>query len=421
MTSRHRTYAAAKAVDHAGCHSWRISKVFGTKCARATAITSIKAKLIEPTLQSYRRDLRKATRFVLDGDFIRYVTELSSTTRPEKLLARLQYATLPYETTWIEFDLREKVRVMRTVHGLDIKDFDWSYVAERLGLIIRRLSHNEWVCEMVCETHDDYGLIGTTICYFFSVHGYTFTAQDGKGTGCRQFSYDEPQAGLSSAELEAVRHVGSASLWGYSTSTYRSTMVEKLEQMRTLALPGYLLRHGVLGTGRMKVLLDALIPAAGKKPVHDTIAKLMLQETTEFTGMMRWVVCVLACLNEVPISTQRIAREGTVRTGLTTRRPLMDYHKVTIRVPKKNPVKYLERQLSPGRRRRAHMVRSHWRNYLHDDHCAYDMHQWEYDEEHDYRMCGRCMSYSSLIPEHQRGDISLGWVRSDYVVKKSDE
>ena len=37
-------------------------------------------------------------------------------------------------------------------------------------------------------------------------------------------------------------------------------------------------------------------------------------------------------------------------------------------------------------------------------------------EEHGYRLCGKCEAYSTLIPQHIRGDAKLGWVTKTYVL-----
>jgi hypothetical protein len=385
------------------------------------------AKKVEPILASYRHDMRRAHRFVLDNDFVRYATEVSSATRPEKLLARLQYATLPYDVTWIEFDLKTKVEVMRNFHNMDNSKFDWNEVADRLGLIIRRLSDTEAVVEMVCETFGAHGLIGTTICYFFSVREYEWSLKDGRGIGCEPFMPPDTVTaiarypGMNTEKVEQLRRIGPASLWGYSSAEHHSTVIESMAQMKNLALPSFLARHGILGMGRMRQIIGTLMSPGREEVVSDTIAALLVQETTEFTGMMRWVVTILACLNEVPIDSHHIQPEGTIRTGLTGRRPLMDYHRIVLRVPKEKPVQYIERQLRTATRRRAHEVRSHWRTYLHEQRCPRDEHQWTYDYDEGYRLCGICMAYGRLIHEHVRGDPSLGWVRKDYVVKPTKQ
>jgi len=390
-------------------------------------------KKVEPILASYRDDMRKAHRFVLDNEFVRYVTEVSSLTPPAKLLYRLQFATLPYDITWIEFDLKTKVHVMRAVHNMDDSKFDYDNVADRLGLIIRRLSDTEAIVEIVCETHGDYGLIGTTICYFFSVQEHEWSLADGGGfTGCRPLVFNK--TGRSSIidtvafgemkallEDENLVQLGAASLWGYSASG-KSTVIEKARQMQDLRLPDFLMRHGALGTGRMRTILETFIGHQTAEKVNQTIVSLLVNEAIEFTGMMRWIATVLACLNEVPVTTRLVQPTHTMRAGLTRRVPAFDYHRVTLRLPKTRPVPFIERHLSNiERHHKAHEVRSHWRTYLHERHCGTEDHQWEYDTDHGYRLCGKCMSFSRLIHEHVRGDPSLGWVRKDYVVKPTKQ
>lgn len=394
------------------------------------ALNANQMKRVEPILASYRADLRQAHRFVLDDDFVRFATEVGSTISPAKLLARIQYATIPYQTTWLEFNLKVKVRTMRAIHGMDDSKFKYNEVADRLGLIIKRLSDTEATIEIVCETFGDYGLIGTTICYFFSTKEYDFTYRD-KRWGCTPMIISDKlrqkihEAGVDDEVVQVfaddrMTSIGSGSLWGYSAegADYKSTVIESIKQMRSLALPVFLMRHGCLGTGRMREIIQAAFVGGIEKDAAETISQLMLSETTEFTGMMRWIVVVLAMLNEVPISTQHMEPQGSIRTGLTGRRPYMDYHKVTLRVPKTRPVQYIERQFRQAARRRAHEVRAHWRTYLHEVRCKPDEHEWEYDHNEGYRLCGKCMAYGRLIHEHVRGDPSLGWVNKQYVVKR---
>ena len=388
------------------------------------------ANQVEPILQSYRQDMRKAHRFVLDNDFVRYASEISSTTPPAKLLARVSLASLPYDITWIEFDLKTKVRTMRAIHKMDDSKFDYDQVADRLGLIIRRLSDTEMVVEMVCETHGDYGLIGTTICYFFSVREYSFTQNDGRGTGCRPFmgpdlatvrknAFDTGhRRNITEEDAEVIRAIGPASLWGYSYGG-KSTVIDKMAQMKDLRLPEFLMRHGTLGTGRMRSIIEGLVPTSGTEPVANTIASLLVSETTEFTGMMRWIVTVLAMLNEVPTRADFVKPTHTMRAGLTKRVAAFDYHRLALRLPKTKVFAYIERKLrNVERRHKAHEVMAHWRTYLHvEQACPPDEHAWEYDEEHGYALCGKCMGYRRRIPEHVRGDPKLGWVQKSYVVK----
>lgn len=377
------------------------------KLAKRWHLTKHEQRRVEPLLNSYRTDLRKAHRFVLDDDFVRYATEISSTLPAEKLLSRLQYATLPYEITWIEFNLHEKVKVMRAIHGL--KSMDMTEVAPRLGIIMHRLTDTEFLMELAVETiTDEQMFIGTVVCYFISTRDdYEWKADDGRRFGCKPMLMDDQQ----------LSDVARASMWGYATGG-KSTVLEKASQLNMLRLPSYLQRHGCMGYGRMHYIAVEL--AKSKDSVME-MAKLVLHEVGEFSGMGRWVVTVLAMLNEVPIDAHRVEPKGHVRTGLTNRRPRMDYHKVVLRLPKTEPIRYIERHFRTASRRRAHEVRAHWRTYLDEIHCKPNEHDWQYDHDEGWRVCGKCTAFGRLIHEHIRGDASLGWVRHDYVIKPAKE
>jgi len=51
----------------------------------------------------------------------------------------------------------------------------------------------------------------------------------------------------------------------------------------------------------------------------------------------------------------------------------------------------------------------------------FDDHAWEYDNNNGYALCGKCMAFRRRIREHVRGDPNLGWVRKDYVIKRSEQ
>src|SRR5262245_5471337 len=376
-------------------------------------------KRVEPILQSYRVDMRKAHKFVLDDEFCRYATEISSTTPPERLLARIQYATLPFEVTWVEFDLKTKVRCMRKLHGMDDSKFDYSDVADRMGLLLRRLSDTEILVELAVESmHDSESYVGTLICYLFSTSGeHEWTMHDGNRHGCQALPITGAMDRPPKEHDEWLSQIGAASLWSYTTKG-KSGMLEKASDLTKLKLPGLLFKHGILGFGRMYFIAASLARYKDDKGLQ-AIAELVSHEVGEFAGMCRWIVILLAMLNEVPVDNRLVQPAGKIRNRLNHSRPLVDYHKLTLRLPKLDPIKFIEKQLrTAGARRRQHPVRQHWRHYLEPVHCGPGQHDWEFDHEEGYALCGKCMSYMRRIPDHLRGDPSLGFVQHDYVLKK---
>jgi hypothetical protein len=351
----------------------------------------------EAALLQYRIDMRKAHRFVLDNEFTEYVTRMAAATA-EKTLARLQYATLPYETTWIEFDCRVKVRVANEIAGTPS---DLSDVPPRLGMLIQRINDTDAVCSLVSEIAN--GVLPHQVSYFFSTVERDFTTDH---FGCTPFSPSLPA------------FLRTAALWGYADGKLetrkRAGSVSELLDPRGLKTPVFLERHGVLGLSRLHASFFDVFVHRGQE---DNLNRATVIEAREFMGQIRWLVAALGMLNEVPVRTDHIQPSHSMRAG-ATRHNFVDYHKCTLRLPKTRPIPYLERYLSNvERKHRAHEVRGHWRTYLHEQHCAAEQHDWEYDHVDGYRLCGKCMAYGRFIHEHVRGDASLGWVKKDYVVK----
>lgn len=380
-------------------------------------------KAVMPILNHYRQSLRQSHRFELDNDFVAYATEVSNGTKPEKLLYRLQFATLPYETTWVEFDLHTKVRAMRAWHGLHgVPDG----VATRMGILIKRIDEQACTVEMIGESIANEI---TAPC----LHGYIFSINERSIDWNRKFNGLTPFSMRKRASLlakskewadlntpEAQQIIGDVSrgaLWGYGD---QSGVIEAGD-LNHLRVPPYLEQHGEIGFSPFYDFFEyggKLNPEVMKR-----ISKTVSSEIAEFTGMMRWLVTVLAMMNEVPTRTDYVMPSHQVRAGLTKRLPAFDYHRVTLRLPKSKakPVPYLERYLSNvERKHRAHEVRAHWRTYLSEHPCPRDQHEWVDDIENGYRLC-KCMSFSRLIHEHVRGDPNLGWVHQEYVIKRAKQ
>lgn len=383
-------------------------------------------KAVTPILNHYRQSLRQAHRFELDNEFTNYATEVSNNTKAEKLLYRLQFATLPYETTWIEFNLHVKVRAMRRFHGHD--DLP-SGVAARMGVLLKRIDETSATVEMVGESIQDNV---TCPC----LHGYIYSLNERDWAfgrvvnGMTPFSLQKRRNDLLNKNdpmwadlnapgagevIDAMQH---GSLWGYGKSS--GVLEDTGDAVKNLLVPPILLRHGELAFSPFYDFFE--LAGLNNFEIMQRVSKTVSNEITEFTGMMRWIVTVLAMLNEVPIRTELAQPRHMVRAGLTRRLPAFDYHRVTLKLPKTKPVPYIERHLANvERKHRAHMVREHWRTYLGEKPCAREEHTWEYDYENGYRLCGKCMTHSTLIHEHKRGDETLGWIHHEYLVKKGRE
>jgi hypothetical protein len=400
--------------------------------AKGFNYTAKEEKAVLPIVNAYRQAMRRANRFVLDNQFVEYATVVSSNCAAEKLLYRLQYATLPYETTWIEFNLHAKVLIMRQCHGLSGVP---EGVAKRMGILLERVDTTMATVTLVCEgLYDGKGGQNLT-CPNFT--GFMFSLDE------RALRFDRVYHGMTpfdfayrlkelrggkhpdfldvatdeDAEM-VMRNVAHGALWGYTEKGGMGGVIEDgRDFINKVRVPDFLLRHGELAFSRFYDFFE-FAGKLGYQTPH--LSKVINGEVTEFSGMMRWIVCVLAMLNEVPVRSDLIKPMHTMRAGLTRRVAAFDFHRVTLQLPKTKPVQFIERHLSNvERKHKAHEVREHWRTYVNEGACKREEHVWEYDYNEGYRLCAKCMSFSRLIHEHVRGDPSLGWVRKDYLIKRA--
>lgn len=402
--------------------------------AKRFDFTAREAKIIEPVMVHYREDMRRARRFVLDDDLTRYITELAARLTPEKALQRLRICTLPYDICWVEHDLPVKVRTMRALappSSAERLDPDLSAVGKRLGLLLYRISDEAMGVQLVGETSPDH--VGANMSsYLVSLTPVSDFLKMPKGHTGMQSAHTyvkkyEDEAGLNPRHHRDDDRVDERNMsipWGYHHVDGKPAPVpDVFGTMATLRLPAELDHLACIGFGRLyEPWRQIFIQRAGLQRAHKHLYELITQEWVEFTGIVRWIAALLSVLNDVPtIRRGWVQPTGKIRTGLTAHRPFFDYHKLTLVLPKRvtDAPKYLEREFArSSRRHKQHDVRQHWRTFLEVEHCGYYDHDWVYDYENGYRLCGKCMSKSTLIPEHLRGDPALGRVTKDYVLKK---
>jgi len=395
--------------------------------AKYFGLTAHETKLIDWVPAHYRQAMRNAQKFVLDDQFTEYATIMAAANMtPQKLLYRMQFASLPYETTWVEFNLRAKVGASRTLAGLDPEPpYD---TPGRLGLLLQRIDDRSAAVTCVSDGLSPIrDLVAPNLTgYFFSNDNRDFkqhhkmTSFDGK---FRSLELMRLQRLPPDKDLEEVMNrVSKGSLWGFGDFRKSMGIIDSTADFVTrVALPEVLEQRGDLAFSAWYDFFET-IDKLRKKRLMERLSEMMSSEITEFSGTMRWVITLLAMLNEVPTRADYVQPSHQIRVGLTSRRPAFDYHKVSLKLPKTKPVPYLERHLrNIERRHRAHQVRGFWRHYYNEHRCKNDEHEWEWDTDNGYGLCGKCMSFTTWVREHVRGDPTLGWVRHDYVISKQKD
>ena len=122
---------------------------------------------------------------------------------------------------------------------------------------------------------------------------------------------------------------------------------------------------------------------------------------------------LLATINDIPITVEHIEpSKGYVARGSYKR--FLEHSVVHLNVPETRWRKVAATVLQALRRRR-HDVRGHWRedwrnplSRLCDPHV--------FDASDNFLMCKKCGGRKFHIPEHSRGDATLGYVTHDYSV-----
>ena len=125
-----------------------------------------------------------------------------------------------------------------------------------------------------------------------------------------------------------------------------------------------------------------------------------------------YIWSLLSTINSLPISNKFVtASKGYVAKGRY--RKFVDHTTITLNVPETRYRRIAAHAIAVARRR-AHEVRGHWRKDHWHPLTPTCEHEWVTME--GKTLCARCNGRRSWIPEHQRGDASLGFVTHDYEV-----
>jgi hypothetical protein len=155
----------------------------------------------------------------------------------------------------------------------------------------------------------------------------------------------------------------------------------------------------------------------GKRQFPSTEVRQMLAESF---GMMRYLLPLLATINDLPVSVNTVATgKGYVARGRY--RKFLDHTTITLKVPTERH-RSLARRTVSQLRRRAHEVRGHWRDDWRNPGNPACEHIFDTEAETGNLVCRNplCRKRRIWIAEHQRGDGGIGFVTHDYVVKRGE-
>ena len=324
----------------------------------------------------WREAFINARRFILDDEMSTFLGELGTHVfaQPSMKLAAAARAAehlrlsarLPFETTWIEYNLRN---AMKRSHELLGAPLDPSKSPQHEGWLLQQHPTIPTACRVHILSHDD----GHTDEHGFNAWtfpvAFAWTVDDETVIPWREVPFDDKGARPSEV---------ATGISGYVTD-----------------------RASIVFSDMVHTPRDA-----------EAVAGLV----KEWSGVMRRVWALLATINDLPVRVTEVRpSRGFVAKG--NFRKFLQHKTITLTVPQNRYRKVIKQALALARRR-AHGVRGHWRKDWHHPLSPLCEHDFTADERH--MTCKHCHGRKSWVTPHQRGDASIGLVTHDYQVKHDE-
>jgi hypothetical protein len=317
--------------------------------------------------ESLRNSLIKCQRFVLDDTMASFLVDLhhefflSAPHSMKRLYRRMDevrhFSRLPYANTWVEYS---HYAVMK--RSLEIRDRSGHIIPDELNIPEEELKLSE---------HERVG-------WLMLQHSKIDTAFT-----CSKFE--------NRKDRDDVVYYAPPCDFVWVTdnqpSPWRLTPLEKEVRVGAVTLH----YASELATATPGYIHDNV----GFRCVHAVHEATMQKAMHQAMGTHNWFWVFLSTLNKIPLTGFASIKPSHGFVGGGSYRKYLNYHMITLHIPDTMRRKVARAIVMEVIRRRAHMVRGHWR----DD--------WMLPKGNK----------TLWIEEHQRGDASLGWVNHDYTVK----
>jgi hypothetical protein len=419
-------------------HRWSFAKP-PANCADKPA--ALRAK------QLLRIKLRQAQRFVLDDDAVRLVCHLAHEHKRFEGWSFL--AHLPYDVCWFEFDLGTKLQEFYEMGTLP-KPYVAEDCALRVGLLFFKDGDSagaRWVCHEFYRFHaaDGIDMPCGMLTYVFDPEGDPMWPVRGS-----KF-WNSPTLSLIPGFPRVPVHVTARTQDGQSVNLTteadpevalcgifqldsQSHLDGKAEFQVRVRPDGALVSDGnveniVRGpdwfNSRAAVLIDPSWRAHfGERLTDPGVLKRVTAQVQELRGAMRYAICILAAINELPRDVRPVATRPGRRAAGMHMLPYFGHSNLSIQLPRDNRVVWATKHLDHSwrnARRRMHPVRGHWRviEYGKSTHLCRHlpvMVEPSSDGKGAVGMCERCELMIRWIADQTRGDASIGIVEHTYKV-----
>ena len=348
------------------------------------------------------KNMRQATRFVLEDELTEYVARLSAQISAERVYQMLsEVARLPTDLIWVEWN--EKVRVREINAAVDnfLEDTEMEHISDRVGYLCENTGDDRAMFTMAFRDNNFDNIV--TIAYqpfsigaekdYMSAVGFELNfsgaySEEESRRRVADFLYDDDEK-----SIEGFINTGMSGYNSFESfqSANREASRQLLSRWWTANMAGE----------KMLELIDSIV-ACQTHAVHwwchtdngnfdsEMLARASSMALTSAEGDARFMICLLGVLNFdwfINEPTRKFAhtrvRYGKVRKG-------NEYRVITLKLPKKTgKVINIDQHEEATTTKRLHEVRGHW--------------------------CVRRKSGKRYWRKaHKRGDKSLGTITKDY-------
>jgi hypothetical protein len=397
----------------------------------------------------YRAILRKAQRFVVDDEAVRLVCHLSH--EDQRLLEGWSFlARIPYDHLWIEFNLHEKVRELHRIGMLASTKggvpLDLSTTSTQMGLLLYldgEDTRSRWVCHMFYRGTEAFGgedeISPVPLAFVFDPEGSPLTPL--RGSSLWHSPTLSLRPGFPKMPIRVQHDPRREGGWHFNPAMTKRpdvVMEEVIAEAKRVGPDIYELAKqadpeiNVLGLwewddgairspawlgSRAAVIIDPWREAYQKDRAQ--LYDLALWECSELAGQMRWVLTLLAAINNLPKDVKPVLSAGRQVVGMNVL-PYLQHATVSINLPKDDKVRHARvslNKLARNAQRAWHKVIGHWRiiergKPLPSYYCRHIPTM----VENGLGICEKCEMLIRWIHEHERGDPELGMVDHTYNV-----
>lgn len=362
----------------------------------------------------YRDLMRNAKRFYLDEEATR-AAAIMGYQHPDVLVAFLSRARTPFEKVWFEWPLAPALDEV----GIE-KD---EMAPDRVGAVVERLDPAEPIYRMtMIYAHSSMGTEGwpSPISILFHLTQPLKEAARGGGEAANIIRRHSAFAMANQASKTVLTDVGFLLGSAYTNTARNSIGLDEGEaeyratQCESLAAHAKMVYSPAMGEAFMR-----RVASGGSPQSQHLLVQSLIAEALEQAGTWRMVISILALINARTVVTadqpHKFGQGRRFVSGQVV--PFLEHLLVKLKLPRKQAIQRVMREVREGIPKRRHEVMGHWRERHNSGDAACD-HVWV-DTTATNQKCAICERRRWFVNEFGRGTAEIGFVLKDRLVTRS--